>query len=563
MGVLRYILILAVAVVPISAFSADKGGGVCDTCADTNWSSCTAADTAYATVAACVANANAEATITLPAGTSDWTGSTLSITKGVKLIGAGVTTIIQNTGSTRVINYTPASGNWSANYNFRISGIKFDLSTAGVGMYLNCGPATTAQTKVRIDTNTFYNSTASGSAIVNYGCRGVIDHNSFDTLAYPLRVGFGSLTSSGQFQWDTFGQYTFGTADNIYVEDNTVTGTGSEVISALTDGDMGGQYVVRYNSITLAGQLQPAFDMHGDHSPIQGTRGAEVYGNQITGEYDTRLMSQRGGRLVSFLNNDINASKTFQIYLYNNSECPTATHEINSSYYWGNRKNLTGTVIDAAVLTNSGCEADPITEGTDYWDDTTASGVRYGTLAAIPATCTTGMGYWATAQSTSDLTGLVGASPATPISGTLYKCTAEDTWTSYYTPYTYPHPLTDTTAPTVTAFTLPATSSSLTVTISTFTIDEAASLYCIQPTNSSTGCSWTASAPTTYPFGTSGAKTLYAFAKDAAGNISTNTATHEVDTDGTTITLVNATGTAVRTAGTNAVYGSGSNAVRQ
>ena len=39
------------------------------------------------------------------------------------------------------------------------------------------------------------------------------------------------------------------------------------------------------------------------------------------------------------------------------------------------------------------------------------------------------------------LTGMVGRSPATPISGTLYKCTATNTWTSYYTPYTYPHPL--------------------------------------------------------------------------------------------------------------------------
>jgi hypothetical protein len=123
----------------------------------------------------------------------------------------------------------------------------------------------------------------------------------------------------------------------------------------------------------------------------------------------------------------------------------------------------------------------------------------------------------------------------------------------------------DTVSPVVTAFTIPATASSLTISISSFTATDAVGVtgYCIQPTNSSTGCTWTASAPTTYPFGTQGAKTLYAFAKDAAGNISTNTETHEVDTDSTTITLVNATGTAVRASGTNAVYGSGSNAVRQ
>lgn len=68
-------------------------------------------------------------------------------------------------------------------------------------------------------------------------------------------------------------------------------------------------------------------------------------------------------------------------------------------------------------------------------------GTGCGTLASRPATCTTGVGYWATDQSCSDLTGLVGVDPATPIAGTLYKCTSTNTWTAYYTPYSYPHPL--------------------------------------------------------------------------------------------------------------------------
>ena len=107
-------------------------------------------------------------------------------------------------------------------------------------------------------------------------------------------------------------------------------------------------------------------------------------------------------------------------------------------------------------------------------------------------------------------------------------------------------------------------SSSLTVVVTTFTATDAVGVtgYCIQPTNSSTGCTWYGTAPATYPFGTQGAKTLYAFAKDAAGNISTNTATDEVDTDGVTITLVSGA-TVTYAAGSNAVRGAGSNAVRQ
>ena len=58
-------------------------------------------------------------------------------------------------------------------------------------------------------------------------------------------------------------------------------------------------------------------------------------------------------------------------------------------------------------------------------------GTGSGLLSARPATCTAGPGgntngvaYWGTDTNT------------------LYVCNPTNTWTAYYTPYTYPHPLT-------------------------------------------------------------------------------------------------------------------------
>ncbi len=88
------------------------------------------------------------------------------------------------------------------------------------------------------------------------------------------------------------------------------------------------------------------------------------------------------------------------------------------------------------------------------------------------------------------------------------------------------HPVADATPPTVTGFIIPSTSSSLVVDITTFTATDNTGVTgylitetAVKPASSATG--WTGTAPTSYTFTTAGSKTLYAWAKDAAGNVST------------------------------------------
>ncbi|OGZ35099.1 MAG: hypothetical protein A2174_00435 [Candidatus Portnoybacteria bacterium RBG_13_41_18] len=95
----------------------------------------------------------------------------------------------------------------------------------------------------------------------------------------------------------------------------------------------------------------------------------------------------------------------------------------------------------------------------------------------------------------------------------------------YNAKYTISGSVGDTTAPTVTIFTIPSTSGGLTVSpISIVATDNVGVVgYIITesaaaPSASASG--WSATAPTNYIFSSAGSKTLYAWAKDAAGNVS-------------------------------------------
>lgn len=119
---------------------------------------------------------------------------------------------------------------------------------------------------------------------------------------------------------------------------------------------------------------------------------------------------------------------------------PSPAQKRAPAYVWG---ILNGDTFTPSTKVNN--SAANVIKNRDYYEQENdfngTVGVGCGPLADRPVTCTTGVAYWATNQSCSDLSGMVGAIPSSPIDGTLYKCTGTNTWTAYFTPYTYPHPL--------------------------------------------------------------------------------------------------------------------------
>ena len=85
--------------------------------------------------------------------------------------------------------------------------------------------------------------------------------------------------------------------------------------------------------------------------------------------------------------------------------------------------------------------------------------------------------------------------------------------------------LVDTTPPNVTSLSIPGTSASLTIHINTFTATDYVGVtgYLLNESStkpSATANGWTSTGPASYTFATAGSKTIYAWAKDAAGNVS-------------------------------------------
>jgi hypothetical protein len=419
-------------------------------------------------VATCISNAAAGATINVTAGSATWS-SPVSLSKAVVLLGAG-------------IGKTVITGNFTiTGVAARVSGFTFRMNTYNTVEWA---------VGFRIDHNEFVYLSGSDFGILAYGnaatgVEGLIDNNTFRNCKV-VYYGQAYGSDTGRHRWAE--PLDLGTSHALYVEDNTFILTDGSYNNAI-DGNLGSRVVVRFNQ--LQGQRFEQHSVQGDNQ--RAVRLWELYFNTMSnpGSRNYRPFFIRGGTGLIFHNTSDGKFITNTIDLDNarSSEgsiagsipnwgfcggtsfvdgntagqqgwpCRDQIGRSTDGSLWNYGSPATGQASAPAYIwrnTQPGgeipvvksCESNDsrctrqntyhLVESRDYYTYRASFngsvGVGEGPLGSRPSTCTVGAAYWATDQ------GEWNGRHSGP-DGQLYKCITTNTWSLYYVPYGYPHPL--------------------------------------------------------------------------------------------------------------------------
>lgn len=284
-----------------------------------------------------------------------------------------------------------------------------------------------------------------------------------------------------------------GTSEVVYYEDNYIVNSATN----FTDGNYGCRRVERFNTVADSGVW--TFEVHGMQGLNRGCQQTEVYHNYVGGtgggfseirggsgfmfgnvmasgvtsginltidrsEYDeaagnfgqvkecgvggadgnspTGVDQQTGGSNGWRCRDQVGTSHDAAQWSHSPQGDPTSFGAWNQTQralgFWSNTHGAGALSID--VNTQGDIETVKVLVSREFYCDTgfsggaCGSGVQIGT--SLPGACTVGQLYWKTDEG--EWNSNQGGND-----GRLYRCSSTNTWTLYYTPYTYPHPWTN------------------------------------------------------------------------------------------------------------------------
>lgn len=424
-------------------------------------------------VASCVSSATSGDTINVLPGSAIWSNAIDISSKDLTIIGAGngpnpaSNTIITRTGNCFQIG---SGGTSSASRlsNFRFIDCMISLQ------------AINPSKGFRIDHN-YFEGTSNREMVVsgyNYPLppSGLFDHNTLELTRFVI-YGTAYMFNEANWQHQIWASDPdFGGPQAIYIEDNTITANHPGTI----DANYGGRFVYRFNNVRLNGTY--AIEFHGVQGHNRAGQRWEIYGNNITntGAQTFTTAFLRGATGYYFNNTRSGLFSTGVVLkVERSSETKDPFGQCNGTWLidgntpgfegWPCRDQI-GRSRDSNVYSGTGNWPAQASTPAYSWNNSQGgvqygfssyngspreqflqnlqnrdwynfnalfngtTGVGVGAIAARPATCTAGVAYWATDEGEWN-------SRNTGADGQLYKCTSANTWTLYYKPYPYPHPL--------------------------------------------------------------------------------------------------------------------------
>jgi hypothetical protein len=317
---------------------------------------------------------------------------------------------------------------------------------------------------------------------------GLIDHCYIQNANNGVAPQGDSVLDSvmaGDHNWST--PLNLGSSEAVYMEDNKFVY--SSYMDGAFDSYNGAKLVFRYNDVTGTGHGGHGLDSSGTRSTLlmeiynnvygnpnsniwewSGARGGTylIFNETITGNYDT-FFDLRNYRTDNGFGYGNGAACGGSNYIDQNSsnghgyacrdqvgrgpetnpsnDWPIKTttaifsEALMPGYSWNNKFKGSAPAINDFNISDSSNNSMPnntslyhILNNRDFYNEVAGfngtSGVGSGLLSARPSTCTPNVAYWATDTST------------------LYQCSGANSWTQYYKPYIYPHPLQGVTPPT-------------------------------------------------------------------------------------------------------------------